>query len=370
MPTGNAPVTITAWVNPEIYPDSEGSMVFWGNIVAGKKLCHLLRLAGVDGGQVVFRLVDGQTTLGDDTLVSFERGDRDEGWHHLAAVVGPGGHRSLYVDGALVARNRVSGQTVEPGTFSIGYKPSAPTKWFQGMIDDVTIYDCALSRAEILETLRGRPDILPPERTAEVADGAVLDVGTASQRVNGLGGAGEVRVAPRGELTIAGGTATFDGSLTGAGEVAVRDGAVQTLAGAGTFSGALTVSNATLKVENDSGLATGAGATVTVHAGGVIGGAGTLAGAVVLENGAGIAGGDVLTVDGSVTLAASGVVTLPQGFTTGALTLFNATSVSAPDGVAGWQIEPAQPSMAVEFNASGTAFSVSMFRRGTMISIQ
>ncbi|NLG01620.1 MAG: hypothetical protein GX565_15930, partial [Lentisphaerae bacterium] len=150
----------------------------------------------------------------------------------------------------------------------------------------------------------------------------------------------------------------------------VRDGAVQTLAGAGTFSGTLSVSNATLKVENASGLATGTGAAVTVHAGGVIGGAGALAGEVVLENGAVIAGGEVLTVAGSVTLAANGTVSLPQGFTTGSLTLFNATSVSAPDGVAGWQIEPAQPSMAVDFHAGATAFSVSVFRQGTLFSIQ
>lgn len=370
LPTGNAPVTVTAWVNPATNPNKEGSMVFWGTTLNGRKGCHLLRLAGNTAGQVVFRLVDGVEYLGDDTLVSFERGDREEGWHHLAAVVGPGGLRSFYVDGALVARNRVSGQTVDPGTFSIGYKPNAPTAWFQGMIDDVTIYDCALSRTEILETLRGRPDVLPPERAAEVAAGAVLDVGTAAQRVSGLSGAGEVRVATGGELTIAGGTATFDGALTGAGAIAVRDGAVQTLAGAGTFSGTLSVSNATLKVENASGLATGTGAAVAVLAGGVIGGAGALAGVVVLENGAVIAGGDALTVDGSVTLAANGTVSLPQGFTTGSLTLFNATAVTAPDGVAGWQIEPAQPSLAVEFHASGTTFSVSVFRQGTLFSIQ
>lgn len=345
-------------------------MVFWGTTLNGRKGCHLLRLAGNTAGQVVFRLVDGAEYIGDDTLISFDRGDREEGWHHLAAVVGPGGLRSFYVDGALVARNRVSGQTVDPGTFSIGYKPNAPTAWFQGMIDDVTIYDCALSRAEILETLRGRPDILPPGRTVEVAADAVLDVGTAAQQVSGLGGAGEVHIATGGELTLAGGTATFNGALTGAGAVALRGGALQTLAGAGTFSGTLTVSNATLKVENVSGLATGTGAAVTVHAGGVIGGAGALAGEVVLENGAVIAGGDALTVAGSVTLAANGVVSLPQDFTTGSLTLFNATSVTAPEGVAGWQIEPAQPSMAVAFQASGTTFSVSVFRQGTLFSIQ
>jgi len=369
LPTGNAPVTVTAWVNPMSNAHKEGGIVFWGVTVDGRRGCHLLRLSGNQAGQSVFRMVDGVGFVGNDSLLSFERGDNDEGWHHLAAVVGPGGLRSLYIDGALVARNRVSGQSVEQGSFSIAYKPNAPSNWFQGKIDDVTIYNCALSRTEILEVLRGRPDVLPPERTAEVVAGAVLDVSTAAQRVSGLGGAGEVRVALGGELTIADGVGTFGGALTGAGRVALRGGAVQTLAGAGTFNGTLSVSNATLRIENASGLVTGADAKVIVHAGGVIGGSGALAGKVVLESGAVIAGGDALTVDGSVTLAANGVVSLPQGFTQGSLTLLNATSVTAPDGVAGWQIDPPQPSMAVMFRTEETAFSVGVFRQGTLLSI-
>jgi hypothetical protein len=64
------------------------------------------------------------------------------------------------------------------------------------------------------------------------------------------------------------------------------------------------------------------------------------------------------------------VVSLPQGFTPGALTLVNATSITAPAGVPGWQVEPAQPTMAVAFRADETTFSVSVFRQGTLFSIQ
>lgn len=370
LPTGNAPVTITAWINPVDNPNPNGSVVFWGTTIDNRKGCHMLRLAGNAEGRTVFRYVDGVAWISDESLVSFERGDRDEGWHHLAAVVGPGGLRSLYVDGALAARGRVSGQTVDPGSFSIGYKPNTSWAWFHGMIDDVTIYDCALSRAEILETLRGRPDILPPERTVEVAAGAALDVGTAAQQVSGLGGAGEVRIATDGELTVVGGSTTFSGVLVGTGTFAVRDGAEQTLAGDGTFSGAITVSNAALLVES---AATAAGCATVVQAGGRIGGRGTLGGNLSIENGGGIMAGTApgtLTVNGAVTLGAAGMVTLPPDFEGGRLTLLDATSVIAPDGVAGWQVEPAQPSTAVVFRASETTFSVSVFQQGTVFTIQ
>jgi hypothetical protein len=64
------------------------------------------------------------------------------------------------------------------------------------------------------------------------------------------------------------------------------------------------------------------------------------------------------------------MVTLPPDFEGGRLTLLDAASVSAPDGVAGWQVEPAQPSTAVAFRVNETAFSVNVFQRGTIITIQ
>ena len=188
--------------------------------------------------------------------------------------------------------------------------------------------------------------------------------------MSGLGGAGEVRIAAGGELTVVGGNATFNGALAGAGAFAVRDGAEQTLAGTGTFSGAITVSNATLLVES---AATAADSAIVVQAGGRIGGRGTLGGTLAIEDGGGIVAGatpGALTVNGAVTLGAAGTVTLPPDFAGGRLTLLDATSVIAPDGVAGWQVEPAQSSTAVVFRASETAFSVSVFQQGTVFTIQ
>ena len=179
-----------------------------------------------------------------------------------------------------------------------------------------------------------------------------------------------MRIATDGELTVVGGSTTFSGVLVGTGTFAVRDGAEQTLAGDGTFSGAITVSNAALLVES---AATAAGCATVVQAGGRIGGRGTLGGNLSIENGGGIMAGTApgtLTVNGAITLGAAGMVTLPPDFEGGRLTLLDATSVIAPDGVAGWQVEPAQPSTAVVFRASETTFSVSVFQRGTVFTIQ
>ena len=368
LPTGNAPVTITAWVNPVTGSNKEGCMVFWGKIVGGRKGCHLFRLADNGSGYAIFRLVDGVGYIGADKLITFDQGDRDEGWHHVAAVVGPGGLRSFYVDGARVAANRVTGQTVDPGTFSIGYKPNAPNDWFQGLIDEVTVYDCALSRAELLETLRGRPDILSPSGTVDVAATAVFDAGNAAQRVAALTGSGEVRLGG-GVLTVAGGTSRFDGALSGNGDLAVCDGAALTLAGTNSFAGSVTVSNAALLV---SGAATGR-VEVAVLDGGRLGGAGSIAGNMVFGNGAGMVAGsaqDVLHVDGTVTLGETGTVVLPEGFGMGKLTLIEAATLSAPAGFAGWTVAPMPEHGVARFRVSGGLLTLNVFRGGTLLSVQ
>lgn len=377
LPTGNAPVTITAWVNPVTNPNKEGSLVFWGTTLAGRRGCHLLRLADNGSGFATFRLVDGVSYIGADRLITFDRGDRDEGWHHVAAVVAPGGLRAFYVDGARIAADRVSGLTVDPGTFSVGYKPNAPTAWFQGLLDEVTVYDCALSRAELLETLRGRPDILPPAGEVDVAAGARFDAGNAVQRVAALTGSGDVRLG--GGVLVVGGprgsSGVFNGALSGSGTLEVCDGAMLTLAGEGTFEGDVIVSNATLRVANAAGSPTGAGCAVSVQAGGLLGGSGALSGAVRFESGAGIAAGaltETLIVNGAVTLEAAGTVevSLPQGFTGGRFTLLSAAGLSAPAGLSGWHVSGVPASWKTALSVQGGELVLKIFRGGTLVSVR
>lgn len=373
MPTGNQAVTISAWINPKTGADTEGSVVFWGDVVPGTKSCHLLRLrGGFASGRIGISYTDGTTpNVESDAVNGLDRGNAPEGWHHIAAVYA-GGARSLYVDGVMVAWDTRSGLVVTNAYYYIGRKSTPTDKWFQGLIDEVEIYNRALSHAEVLELLRGGMDILPAGSALDVAAGATVEVNDAVQQVAALGGDGTVSFR-FGVLTVAGQGGSFAGALAGEGAFAVRDGAVQTLAGAGTFSGTVAVSNATLLVENESGTVTAAGSATVVQSGGRVGGRGTLGGELAFEDGGGIVAGaapGALAVTGAVTLGAAGTVVLPPEFTGGKVTLLNAASVTAPDGLADWAVEPQQPaSMAVAFRAEGTQFTLNVFRRGTMIRL-
>jgi len=79
----------------------------------------------------------------------------DGQWHHVAAVYG-GGKGYIYVDGRLEDEIEMSGSIAtndEP--VCIGENSRARDRAFNGMIDDVRIYDYALSPAEISMLCRG-----------------------------------------------------------------------------------------------------------------------------------------------------------------------------------------------------------------------
>lgn len=374
MPTGNQAMTLSLWFNPVTGADAEGTLLTWGAINAGQ--CHLLRPL-VNSGRLGVRYTNAQSGLDAGVIDGLDLGAAEEGWHHLAAVYNPTAknvNRSLYLDGVLVAQDGQKNLSVTPALFSIGYRESATNKWFQGMIDEVEIYNRAFSQAEVLTVLRGGTDILPAGSALSVAAGAAVDLDGAAQRVAALSGGGEVNLG-LGGLTIRGGEGLFSGTLSGSGLLAIRDGAAQTLSGASTFRGAVTVSNATLLVANTSGSATGNGGAVTVQNGGRLGGAGAIAGNVAFESGAGIAAGDgtdTLAVSGTVTLGASGTVALdqPAGFSGGTFALIAAASVSAPSGLSGWTVTPVPVNMVTALKISGGTLTLSVFHQGTILTIQ
>ncbi len=79
-------------------------------------------------------------------------------WHHVASTY-DGSAMKLYIDGSMVAERSQSGnlKPMEPTSFlSIGsedgrtHNPSLPgTRYFNGLIDEVAIYNQALSADEI-----------------------------------------------------------------------------------------------------------------------------------------------------------------------------------------------------------------------------
>ena len=76
----------------------------------------------------------------------------DDQWHHVGFVYDLDSlHRRLYVDGAQVAEDAtvVSGMPSDDGLYIGVSKDLDATSFFSGMIDDVRIYDVALTAEEI-----------------------------------------------------------------------------------------------------------------------------------------------------------------------------------------------------------------------------
>ena len=170
---GNMPRTVAFWVNvPSDFKTSQAfAMVSWGdfkqenpgavwqisiNPVKQDGLIGRLRL-GVHGGQVI-----GSTDL------------RDDQWHHVAVILYPAEQASLgqqvllYVDGKLESlSNRVLNTIdteVETSSHGVWLGRDVNTSkvkdgFFRGKIDEVYIFDVALSQEEI-QTLMERNE--PP----------------------------------------------------------------------------------------------------------------------------------------------------------------------------------------------------------------
>ena len=139
---GPSAVTVTAWVNTTT--TGTGTIVGWGPNVAGQRFG--------------FRINDDRTRMEHQGgNVQGDSNVNDGQWHHVAVTVQASATISypdviLYVDGIDDTRattdsdafNLTAGQDVR-----IGSRPSNDDRFFIGSIDDVRIYDRALTEEEI-----------------------------------------------------------------------------------------------------------------------------------------------------------------------------------------------------------------------------
>ena len=147
--TGTQSRTVCAWIKTE----TTGEIASWGENVAGQKWIFRVQTSNGNAGAIRVEVNGGYSVASTDV--------RDGQWHHVAAVLVDDGAPDaneimLYVDGleeVISATDDVAIDTADTGVVRIGEAP-----WhyrpFVGLIDEVRIYDRALTQPELQELAR------------------------------------------------------------------------------------------------------------------------------------------------------------------------------------------------------------------------
>ena len=135
-------ITVSAWVKAT---GTLGGWSYQGIVTRGAYVYPFaLQREGTAGLRTVVRTNNTSYLSAANSLTA-------NAWHHVALTYRPG-ERKLYVDGTLVASNAPSGTALTGADageiLTIGSLPGG-TGTFNGSIDDVRIYNRALSAAEV-----------------------------------------------------------------------------------------------------------------------------------------------------------------------------------------------------------------------------
>jgi hypothetical protein len=138
LPIGNSSYTQSVWFKPARL--GEGGFIGWGNYNWGDHQVNALRMFGNNGG---FRHYWWGNDL--DSNVSLSTGT----WYHVASTF-DGTTRKLYLNGELlVSDSPGGGHNVTAERFAIGRTCDWCNEFFDGVLDDVAIYNVALSASSI-----------------------------------------------------------------------------------------------------------------------------------------------------------------------------------------------------------------------------
>lgn len=312
----------------------------------------------------------------------------DATWLTVVYVYTPDDHIvRAYVDGVLdearsAAVTMPDGMTSYPNLLGealyVGYCPDGGYNYAGVAIDDLRVYDAALSADQVKTLVQALATgevgpTLPRGTDVTVAAGARLEVAGAGHVFGALAGAGTVDVAPRARLAVTN-DCTFAGALAGYGAVRAEAGATVALAAANAdFRGFYEARDGgTLVLAGDA-----ARACVRVLSNGRVVGA-ALAAPAALDDGL------VLTADaarlpavktaGTVTIPASGrlaFATPPARSAT--YVLAEGGALALPDDFSGWTTAaPAGRAYTVTFttNAEKTKFLAKVACSGLAVIVR
>jgi len=146
-------LTVALWAKVNAWgPDRYDTMLWKTEIGGGSRAFRLSRNASSDGACFTLNAVGGEAKVRGTTPI------KDDQWHHIAGVYDiDTGTAYLYVDGVLDTDPLVTSGNIKDSTGTplyIGRDPSDVRFW-NGLIDEVVLYNRALEEAEIQELVSG-----------------------------------------------------------------------------------------------------------------------------------------------------------------------------------------------------------------------
>jgi fibronectin type 3 domain-containing protein len=154
-----------------------GKIMGFGTSQTGNSNSYDRHIYMTNNGQLIFGAYTGTTNT-----IQTSKSYNDGNWHQVIATQGPGG-MVLYVDGLKVGSNPQTGNQSYSGYWRVGEDnlagwPSAPTSYyFNGSIDDASVYNTALTPAQVAAqyTAAGYTLPTPPGSNTPYAQGVLSD---------------------------------------------------------------------------------------------------------------------------------------------------------------------------------------------------
>jgi hypothetical protein len=194
-------LTVSAWINPAGWPAQYDQAPANGTIVSKAAAAGAwypttppnvgYTLSGDSGGMISFGAAVGTGFAGVTSAVGVPAGS----WHHVAGTF-DGTELAVYIDGQLAATTSASG-SLSPATgtnLMVGADPVNPVDKFTGVVDEVRVYNRALSAAEIA-ALHAASDPADGSADPALVLRLPLDEGSGTRTVDAVTGLDETLIA-------------------------------------------------------------------------------------------------------------------------------------------------------------------------------
>ena len=329
MPKGSGtPVTVSLWVNasgssPIVGSTSYNATMFQLGTGSNSQRIGIRygdgyrRFTMLFGNNTGWNLSSG-STYGNDCFVNAEPLDVT-GWHHVAYSF-DGSMYSFYVDGQLQGTGTKSVTIADNGNLFLGVDEGAlskNSKLFAGYMDEVKIYDTALTAAQVMTDYRRElprtGNVIDSSAVLTVASGATLCVDGAEQTFESVpAGTGVIQLKHNAALALdPASDAVLSSTVNGCGAVSVEGNRTLTVAG---------------EIGPGVSVVLGEDASLAIADGGAINGN------LEVGEGAVLKMGTQLTVGGTVTLKPGFVIDASSAAASGWTALISAKAIVA-DGV-------------------------------------